>query len=78
MYFYLFDVSVCFVSIPCNIFVIFAFFLCIRTSTTIAVGVPVVHLVDLICRIYNVFEGSLVSNNSKIKINKYSPLQLDA
>ncbi|KAG2208463.1 hypothetical protein INT47_010159 [Mucor saturninus] len=32
----------------------------LTTSTTIAVGVPVVHLVDLICRIYNVFEGSLM------------------
>lgn len=30
------------------------------TSTSIVVGVPVVHLVDLICRIYNVYEGSLV------------------
>ncbi|KAI9476121.1 MAG: rRNA processing/ribosome biogenesis-domain-containing protein [Benjaminiella poitrasii] len=32
----------------------------LTTSTTIAVGVPVVHLIDLICRIYNVFEGSLM------------------
>lgn len=41
------------------------------TSTTIAVGVPVVHLVDLICRIYNVFEGSLVNKN----MNKYMHIE---
>ncbi|KAI7903262.1 rRNA processing/ribosome biogenesis-domain-containing protein [Cokeromyces recurvatus] len=32
----------------------------LTTSTSIAVGVPIVHLIDLICRIYNVFEGSLM------------------
>ncbi|CAO0799193.1 unnamed protein product [Mucor circinelloides] len=32
----------------------------LTTSTSIVVGVPVVHLVDLICRIYNVYEGSLM------------------
>ncbi|KAI8638357.1 rRNA processing/ribosome biogenesis-domain-containing protein [Parasitella parasitica] len=32
----------------------------LTTSTPIVVGVPVVPLVDLICRIYNVYEGSLM------------------
>lgn len=42
----------------------------ISTSTSIVVGVPVVHLVDLICRIYNVFEGSLVR-----VIARYDPVK---
>ncbi|OBZ88814.1 Pre-rRNA-processing protein rix1 [Choanephora cucurbitarum] len=32
----------------------------LTTSTSVAVGVPIAHLIDLICRIYNVSEGSLM------------------
>ncbi|KAI8878058.1 hypothetical protein K501DRAFT_36477 [Backusella circina FSU 941] len=32
----------------------------LTTPTSIVVNVPVVHLVDLMCRIYSVFEGSLM------------------
>ncbi|CEP19072.1 hypothetical protein [Parasitella parasitica] len=34
----------------------------LSTSTSVTVGVPVTPLIDLICRVYNVYEGSLMKD----------------